>query len=104
MIVLAQVLTADDLDTPMAEIGGNLVGDFGPLDTAALPPSCEALVDPARKAAGAAANDCRQRLDLPVVGMIIDIEAGDPGRLSRPEMPSQRPARTKVRLLSLTSP
>ena len=47
MIVLAQVLTADDLDTPMAEIGGNLIIDFCPLDAAALPAAGKALVDAA---------------------------------------------------------
>src|SRR5262249_27691524 len=89
---------ADDLDAPMAEIGGNLIGDFGPLDAAALPAAREALVDPAGKAAGAAANDCRQRLHLPVVGMIVDIEAGDAGRLSRPEvaLPAADPHKAEI--------
>ena len=32
---------ADDLDAPMAEIGRNLITDFGALDAAALPPSGE---------------------------------------------------------------
>jgi hypothetical protein len=41
----------------MAEIGGNLIGDLGALDAAALPAAREALVDPARKAAGAAAGN-----------------------------------------------
>src|SRR5882762_2206636 len=77
---------AADLDAPMAEIGGNLIRDFGPLHAAALPAALEAFIDPARKAAGTAANDCRQCLHLPVVGMIIDIKAGDPGRLSRPQI------------------
>src|SRR5437667_912769 len=89
---------ADDLDAPMAEIGGNLISDFGPLDAAALPAAREAFVDPARKAAGAAANDRRQRVHLPVVGMIIDIEAGDPGRLSRPEiaLPAADPHKAEI--------
>ena len=70
----------------MAEIGRNLIGDFGPLDTAALSAAREAFVDPARKAASAAANDSRQRLHLLIVGMIIDVEARDAGRPSRPKI------------------
>src|SRR6266446_6022898 len=48
--------------------------------------------------AGAAANDCRQRLHLPIVGMIIDIEAGDPGRLSRPQiaLPAADPHKAEI--------
>jgi hypothetical protein len=86
LIALAQLDLADDVDAPMAEIGRNLIADFGPLDAAALPPSGEALVYPAGEAASAATDDCRQCLHLPVVGMIINIEAGDPSRLSRPEV------------------
>src|SRR5271156_5478506 len=82
----------------MAEIGRNLIVDFGPLDAAALPPSGEALVDPAGKAASAAADDCRQCLHLPVVGMIINIEAGDPRRVSRPEvaLPAADPHKAEI--------
>src|ERR1700732_4557464 len=82
----------------MAEIGCNLIPDFGPLDAAALPPSGEALVDPAGEAASAAADDCRQCLHLPVVGMIINIEAGDPRRLSRPEvaLPAADPHKAEI--------
>src|SRR5262249_49652256 len=89
---------AGDLDAPMAEVGGNLIGDFGPLDAAALPPAREAFVDPTRKAAGAAANDCWQRLHLPVVGMLVNIETGDPGRLSRPEiaLPAADPHKAEI--------
>src|SRR6516225_8034575 len=89
---------ADDLDAPMGEIGGNLIRDFGPLDAAALSPAREALIDPARNAASAAANDCRQRLHLPVVDMIIDIETGDPGRLSRPQvaLPATDPHKAEI--------
>src|SRR5438105_8845295 len=76
----------------------NLIGDIGPLDAAALPAAREAFVDPAGKAAGAAANDCRQRLHLPVVGMIIDIEASDPGRPSRPQvaLPAADPYKAEI--------
>jgi len=35
----------------MAKIGRNLITDFGSLNAAALPPTGEALVDPAGKAA-----------------------------------------------------
>src|SRR5438552_8696910 len=82
----------------MAEIGRNLIPDFGPLDAAALPPSGEALVDPAREAASAAAYDCRQCIHLPVVGMIIDIEAGDSRRPSRPEvaLPAADPHKAEI--------
>src|SRR5712671_4578743 len=82
----------------MAEIGRNLIPDFGSLDAAALPPSGEALVDPAGEAASAAADDCRQRLHLPVVGMIINIEAGDPRRLPRPEvaLPAADPHKAEI--------
>src|SRR4029077_17691310 len=89
---------ADDFDAPMAEIGRNLIPDFGPLDAAALPPSGEALVDPTGEAASASADDCRQCLHLPVVGMIINIEAGDPRRLSRPEvaLPTADPHKAEI--------
>src|SRR5262249_18761801 len=89
---------ADDLDAPMAEIGGNFIGDVGPLDAAALPAAREALVDPAGKAARAAANDCRQRLHLPVVGMIIDVAPSEPRRLPRTEvaLPSADPHKAEV--------
>src|SRR5260370_22943247 len=89
---------ADDLDAPMAEIGRNLIPDFGPLDAAALPPSGKAFVDPAGEAASAAADDCRQCLHLPVVGMIINIEAGDPRSLSRPEiaLPAADPRNAEI--------
>jgi hypothetical protein len=82
----------------MAEIGGDLIRNFSPLDAAALPAAREAFVNPARKAASAAANDYRQRLHLPVVGMIIDIEASDPGRLSRPEVafPAADPHKAEI--------
>jgi len=40
----------------MAEIGHNLIPDFGPLDAAAQPHSGKAFVDPAGKAASAAAD------------------------------------------------
>jgi hypothetical protein len=40
----------------MAEIGGNLIGDLGSFDAAALPAAREALVDPTGKAAGTAAG------------------------------------------------
>jgi hypothetical protein len=88
----------DDLDAPMAEIGRNLIPDFGPLDAAALPPSGEALVYPAGEAASAATDDCRQCLHLPVVGMIINVEAGDPSRLSRPEvaLPTADPHKAEI--------
>src|SRR5262249_6681534 len=89
---------ADDLDAPMAEIGGNLIGDFGPLDAAALPAAPKPLFPPPGKAACAPANDCRQRLHLPVVGMIIDIEAGNPRRLFRPKVafPAADPYKAEV--------
>src|ERR1700720_3920891 len=76
----------------------NLIPDFGPPDAAALPPPGEALVDPAGEAASAAADDCRQCLHLPVVGMIINIEAGDPRRLSRPEvaLPAAHPHKAEI--------
>src|SRR6202030_366752 len=82
----------------MAEIGRNLIPDFGPLDAAALPPSGEAFVDPAGEAASAAADDCRQCLHLPVVGMIINIEAGDTRRASRPHgfLPAADPHRAEI--------
>src|SRR5467141_3696083 len=63
MIALAQALTLPTIST-------NLIRDFGPLGAAAPPAAREAFVDPAGKAAGAAANDCRQCLHLPVVGTI----------------------------------
>src|SRR5690242_18652234 len=82
----------------MAEIGRNLIPDFGPFDAAALPPSREALIDPAGEAAGATADDCRQCLHLPVVGMIINKEAGHPCRLSRPQvaLPAADPHKTEL--------
>src|SRR5262245_42621319 len=82
----------------MAEIGRNLIPDLGPFDAAALPPSCEALIDPAGEAAGATADDCRQCLHLPVVGMVINIEAGHPGRPSRPQvaLPTADPHKTEI--------
>src|ERR1700738_3580416 len=89
---------ADDADAPLAEIGRNLIGDIGSLHAPALPAAREAFVDPAGKAASAAANDCRQCLHLPVVGVIIDIEARDPGRLSRPEitLPTADPNKAEI--------
>src|SRR6516165_8130008 len=74
------------------------MSDFGPLDAAGLPSAGEALVDPAGKAARAAADDCRQCLHLPVVGMVIDIKAGDPSRLSRPEvaLPAADPDKAEI--------
>ena len=82
----------------MAEIGSNLIGIFGPFDAAALPATREALVDPAGEATSAAAYDCRQCLHLPVVGMIIYIEAGDPCRLSRPQiaLPAADPHKAQI--------
>src|SRR5258708_37530934 len=85
----------------MAEIGRNLIPDFGPLDAAALPPSGEAFVDPAGEAASAATDDCRQCLHLPVIGMIINIEAGDPSRLSCPEVALPAPDPHKAQIVEL---
>jgi hypothetical protein len=70
----------------MSLIGRNLEGDLRALDTARLSPSGKALVDPARETAGTAADDCRQRLHLAVIGALIHIEPGDPGRLACPQI------------------
>ena len=77
----------------MAEIGGNLIGHVRPLDAATLPPLAKHSVDPPGKAAGAASNDRRQR-----VACIVDIEAGDPGRLSRPQiaLPAADPHKAEI--------
>ena len=85
----------------MPEIGRNLIGDLGALDATALPPSGEALVDPPGEAAGTAADNRRQRLHLPIVGMIVDIEASDPGRLSRPEVALPAPDPHKAEIVEL---
>src|SRR5215831_4533976 len=82
----------------MAEVRRDLIPDFCPLDAATVPPSGEALVDPAREAASTAADDCRQCLHLPVIGMIIDVQAGHPRRLSRPEVafPAADPHKAEI--------
>src|SRR6202023_1583911 len=74
------------------------IPDFRPLDAAALPPSGEALVYPGGEGASAATDDCRQCLHLPVVGMIINIGAGAPSRLSRPEvaLPTADPHKAEI--------
>src|SRR3954453_4013930 len=70
----------------MGLIGRDLEGYFRALDAARLPPSGKAFVHPARETAGATTDDRRQCLHLAVIGVLIDIEPGNPGRLARPEI------------------
>src|SRR4051812_8711215 len=70
----------------MRLIGGDLKGYFRALDAARLPPSGKAFIHPARKTASATADDRRQCFYLAIIGVLIDIEPSNPGRLARPEI------------------
>src|SRR4051795_8906323 len=87
----------------MGLIGRDLESYFCALDAARLPPSGKAFVYPARKTADAAANDRRQCLHLAVIGVLIDIEPGDPGRLACPEiaLPTADPHEAQIVELNL---
>src|SRR4051794_26308613 len=82
----------------MGLIGRDLKGYFRTLDTARLSSSGKAFVHPARKTAGATADDRRQCLHLAVIGVLIDIEPGDPGRLARPQiaLPTADPHKAQI--------
>ena len=82
----------------MPEIKRDLIGDLGALDTATPPPASEALVDPAREAAGPTADDGRQRVDLCIICMIVDIHAANARSLPRPEvaLPTTDPDKAQI--------
>src|SRR5262249_61506078 len=89
---------AGDLDAPMRLIGRDLERDLRALDAERLPAAGKAFVDPAREAAGAAADDRGQDRHLPVVGVLVDIEAGDALCLARPEiaLPAADPHKAQI--------
>src|SRR4051812_13904726 len=83
---------------PMGLIERDLEGYFRALDAARLPPSGKAFVYPARETPGTTTDDRRQCLYLAVIGVLIDIEPSDPGRLARPEiaLPTADPHEAQV--------
>src|SRR5436190_15987388 len=89
---------AGDLDAPMRLIGRYLEADLRALDPEALPPAGEAFIDPARETAGAAADDRRQGRHLPVVGVLVDVEAGNATHLARPQiaLPAADPYKAQI--------
>src|SRR5689334_16768959 len=82
----------------MRLIGRDLEGDLRTLHTKRLASAGEALIDPPHEPAGTAADDRRQRLHLPVIGMLVDIEAGDARCLARPEVafPAADPHKAQI--------
>src|SRR6202040_3004960 len=83
MIALAQALTLPTISTPQWPRSGAIsyVILARSIPRPCRPPATHSLTQPGKPPAR---PHCRQRLHLPVVGMITDIEAGAPGRLSRP--------------------
>src|SRR5262249_16434048 len=70
----------------MRLIGRDLEGYLRALDAPRLPPPGKAPIDPLREAARATADDRRQCRHLPIVRVFIDIKAGNPACVARPQI------------------
>src|SRR5439155_15500170 len=89
---------AGDLAAPAAAVGRDLPGDLRPLDADELPPLGKESGDPRRKPADPAADDQRDRLELAVVGALVDVIAGGAFRHPGPQIafPAADPHKAQI--------